>query len=92
MTSTPPETIEDHIANPSEFEEEERYTGEWDHGSAVRCSTVEILIERYRKLTVIELKSSLREVGIKPRGLKKDLVRLLAENEYKRLVVAALCL
>ena len=50
-------------------------------------STVEVLIERYRKLTVVELKASLRQVGIKPRGLKKDLVRLLAEKEYQRLVV-----
>ena len=87
MTTTPPETIEDHIANPSEFEEEERYRGEWDHGCGVTGSTVEVLIERYRKLTVVELKASLRQVGIKPRGLKKDLVRLLAEKEYQRLVV-----
>ena len=46
--------------------------------------SVEELVEKYRALTVAELKKELRRVGLKPRGLKKDLVRSLAEKEYER--------
>ena len=52
----------------------------------MRCRSVDDLIARYLKLTVADLKAELRKVGLKPRGLKKDLVRQLAEKEHQRLV------
>ena len=51
------------------------------------CRSVEDLIEKYRKLTVVDLKKEMKKVGLKPRGLKRDLVKQLAETHYKRMVV-----
>ena len=52
----------------------------------MRYRSIDDLSVRYRKLPVADLKAELRKVGLKPRGLKKDLVRQLAEKEHRRLV------
>ena len=49
-------------------------------------SSIDDLKEQFRSLTVVDLKKKLRSVGLKPRGVKKDLVLQLAEKEYDRLV------
>ena len=49
------------------------------------CSSIDDLKEQYRSLTVVDLKKKLRGAGLKPRGVKKDLILQLAEKEYDRL-------
>ncbi len=56
--------------------------------------SVDDLILRFKLLTVADLKKQLKSVGLRPRGLKRDLVKQLAEKEYNRMVVCcvvALC-
>ena len=48
--------------------------------------TVQDLIEKYRRLTVADLKREMKKVGLKPRGLKRDLVKQLAEKHYEERV------
>ena len=49
--------------------------------------SVDDLILRFKLLTVVDLKKQLKSVGLRPRGLKRDLVKQLAEKEYNRMVV-----
>lgn len=49
--------------------------------------SVDDLILRFKLLTVADLKKQLKSVGLRPRGLKRDLVKQLAEKEYNRMVV-----
>ena len=57
----------------------------------VMLRTLDDLIIRFKLLTVADLKKELRKVGLRPRGLKRDLVRQLAEKEYNRMVVDREC-
>lgn len=57
----------------------------------VMIRTLDDLIIRFKLLTVADLKKELRKVGLRPRGLKRDLVRQLAEKEYNRMVVVSEC-
>lgn len=57
----------------------------------VMIRTLDDLIIRFKLLTVADLKKELRKVGLRPRGLKRDLVRQLAEKEYNRMVGIGKC-
>ena len=57
----------------------------------VMIRTLDDLIIRFKLLTVADLKKELRKVGLRPRGLKRDLVRQLAEKEYNRMVGGSEC-
>ena len=57
----------------------------------VMIRTLDDLIIRFKLLTVVDLKKELRKVGLRPRGLKRDLVRQLAEKEYNRMVGIGKC-
>ena len=57
----------------------------------VMIRTLDDLMIRFKLLTVADLKKELRKVGLRPRGLKRELVRQLAEKEYNRMVGIGKC-
>lgn len=65
----------------------DQYDGEYARFKAVRIRSIDDLIFRFKLLTVADLKKQLKSVGLRPRGLKRDLVKQLAEKEYNRMVL-----
>ena len=43
-------------------------------------------------LTVADLKKEMKKVGLKPRGLKRNLVKQLAEKHYQIAVLWIICI
>ena len=55
--------------------------------SSLPSRSVQDLIEKYKRLTVADLKKEMKKVGLKPRGLKRDLVKQLAEKHFEERVL-----